>query len=356
MAVGVEFRLDVAHLVEDEGREDDQDAHEDPRKRRAFETQAQVVDLREDDGETLEPDVQQSVYQCDVQVEEEHHGLREGQRERADQDHGRNFAACHVLAFEFRLAHQLVVAREFAQAARAAVQDVGGRSFGHQECEEHQCEPRKPHKFPDRPRPAACFDGEPADERTQNWTTDSTHAPDGHPVRSLGRGVDINDRGAAGGERRRAHKARDEAESQQHAEIRRESRGDLQHDEQRQGANVDRSTPDLRHLGHWRPQHRTNTISEHKQRQAQCRCDAADAKHFADIHDAGRVDGRADVDGEGEQADLESDPDFLDKAPVLWVFRVVGSEPVDNVRVAAFLRIDLGTAGGVGVGEVLVGV
>lgn len=283
LALGVELWLDVPALVVDEGREDDEDADEDADEGRALEAQAEAVDLREDDGEALEPDVQQSVDERDVQVEQEDHGLGEAQGERAHQHHLRHLTARHVLALELRLADQFVVAAELAQAPRAPVQDVGRRRLGHAQRQQHQREARQPHQLPDRPAPAARLDCEPAHQRAQNRPAHRPDAPNRHPVRALRRRVDVADGRAASRERRRAHEPRDEAEREEHAEVRRQRRRDLQHHKQRQRPDVDRPAPDLRHLRQGRPQHGTHAVAEHEERQPQCRRDSADAECLADV-------------------------------------------------------------------------
>jgi len=98
LAVLIEMRLGVLPIPNDEEREDDEDANEDAQERNALEAETETVDPGEDNRERLEPDVQQTVDQRDVQVQEEHDGLRKEQLERLDEGHLGHVAGRHVFA------------------------------------------------------------------------------------------------------------------------------------------------------------------------------------------------------------------------------------------------------------------
>lgn len=62
----------------------EEDADEDADEGETFGAETEVVDFDKDDGEGLEPDVQETVYQGDVEIEEEDHGLRKVEAYRSD--------------------------------------------------------------------------------------------------------------------------------------------------------------------------------------------------------------------------------------------------------------------------------
>ena len=73
LAVVVELRLDyLVEVIEERGHDED-GAEEDANERETFLAQIELVDADEDDGEGFEPDVQETVDEGDVQIEEEDH-------------------------------------------------------------------------------------------------------------------------------------------------------------------------------------------------------------------------------------------------------------------------------------------
>jgi hypothetical protein len=65
--------------------------------------------------------------------------------------------------------------------------------------------------------------------------------------------------------------------------------------------------------------HRPERISDDEEGQAEEGGDVADVELLHYAEEAGGVDGRADVDGYGEEADLEGDEDFFGAGPVFGV-------------------------------------
>jgi len=105
-----------------------------------------------------------------------------------------------LLAHDLRLAAESLDAGEFAEAARAAVEDVGRTCFGQEEGEKDEGEAAEPHQFPDRPRPAFMLSGESADEGTKHGSTYGCDAPDSDGVGALVGSEHIADTGASGSE------------------------------------------------------------------------------------------------------------------------------------------------------------
>ncbi len=83
----VELRLNVFVVVEEEGEHDDEGADEDPEEGEAFGAEREVIDFDEDDGEALEPEVEESVDEREVHVQKEADRFREREGERPDEDH-----------------------------------------------------------------------------------------------------------------------------------------------------------------------------------------------------------------------------------------------------------------------------
>jgi len=90
----------------------------------------------------------------------------------------------------------------------------------------------------------------------------------------------------------------------------------LEDDEDGKGADVNGISADLRDLGHGGPDHGTDAVAGDEESEAQRGFDLADAEFFDDVFGAGGVDCGADVDGEGEEADLEGYEDFFEGGPV----------------------------------------
>jgi len=100
-----------------------------------------VVDVDEDDGERLEPDVQQTVDEGDVEVEQEGNRFCETDGERFDESHLDDLAACHAFSIDLGLALKVEIAREFAIPGSPSIEDVAGTRFRQAERQEDQTEP-----------------------------------------------------------------------------------------------------------------------------------------------------------------------------------------------------------------------
>lgn len=130
VAIGVEPGLEIVVHPGVEGGDGEEGADEDADEREALLAEGEAVDVDEDDGKGLEPDVEQAVDEGDVEVEEEDHGLEEVERDGPHHHHHEDVFAGHILAREFGLALELVVAGGFAEALGAPVEDVGRAGLG----------------------------------------------------------------------------------------------------------------------------------------------------------------------------------------------------------------------------------
>ena len=73
LAVVVELRLDdLVEVIEERG-DDEGGAEEDAHERETFLAEVELVDANEDNGKGFEPDVQETINEGDVQIEEEDH-------------------------------------------------------------------------------------------------------------------------------------------------------------------------------------------------------------------------------------------------------------------------------------------
>lgn len=123
-AVLVELGLDEFVGVVIKGHQDDDGTDEDAEEGQTFETLGEVVDLAEDDGEGLEPEVEKAVCEGDVEVECEANGFLQGEGEGPDEDHGNDFLRGHAFGFELWLAFDVAVAGSLADVDGATVDDV----------------------------------------------------------------------------------------------------------------------------------------------------------------------------------------------------------------------------------------
>ena len=128
----------------EERRHHNKRTDQNPQERQPLSPQTKPVDPHEHDGERFEPDVQQAVHERDVHVQEEDDGLAEAEREGADEHHGDDLAAAHVLRFDFGLALQVGVVGGFAHALRPPVEDVAAAGFGEEEDQEDEAGAREP--------------------------------------------------------------------------------------------------------------------------------------------------------------------------------------------------------------------
>lgn len=157
-------------------------------------------------------------------------------------------------------------------------------------------------------------------------------APDGKAVRALGGRVHVTDTRAAGRETRAPDEACEEAKGEEHAEIRRERRGHLQDHKEQQREDVNRIPPRLRDLGQRAPDHGAQAVAGDEDGQAERRGHRGHAKVRGRVRDARRVDGRADVDAKGQEADLEGDEELFAAGPIHGVLCVV------SARIMAWLE------------------
>ena len=123
-AIVVELGLDEFVAVVEKGYQDNKGTDEDAEEGEAFETLREVVDLAKDDGEGLEPKVEQTVGEGDVEIESEANGFLQGEGEGPDEDHEENLLRGHAFGFELWLALDVDVAGNLADVDSATVDDV----------------------------------------------------------------------------------------------------------------------------------------------------------------------------------------------------------------------------------------
>ena len=130
-----------------------------------------------------------------------------------------------------------------------------------------------------------------------------------------------------------ADKAREEAQRKERAEILAEGGGDLERDEYGQARDVHGRAAELGDLRQWGEEHGPDPVSEDEKREAERRGDVRDAKLLRDEVGSRGVDRGADIDGEGEEADVERDETAFREAPLR-------GERAVSCTVFAYLKLD----------------
>lgn len=258
----------------------------------------------------------QTINESNIQVEEEDHGLGEVQGERTNKRHHDNVLAAHLLSLHLGLALQLVVPSDLAHTSSAAVEDVGRAGFREKEEDEDQAGTTENHQFPDRPSPAQYRNREPRDERSQCGTADGGQTPNTDTKSSFGRCVHVTDGCTTSCKHGRTEESRQESKGEEHADVRGEGGRNLQQDEDKQSPDVDGVPANVWNLGHGRPEHGTKTVPSDEQGQTES-CDyLADLEFLLDTPFTRRVDSGTNVDGEGQETNLEGDEELLP----FWLF------------------------------------
>jgi len=87
-------------------------ADHDTQESSTLQTEREAVDLDENDWEGLEPDVQKTVNEGDVEVKKEDHWLLEVESNWTNENHHDNVLAGHGLTHQFWLANQIFVSSQ----------------------------------------------------------------------------------------------------------------------------------------------------------------------------------------------------------------------------------------------------
>ena len=140
-ALVVELRFEVAVEVVEEGDDDDEASDGDAEEGEALTLEREAVHVDEYDGEALEPEIEQSVDQGDVDVQQEADRLGEGEGEWPDENHQPNLSSCHALGLNLRLALHPWIVRERPDPPCPPVEDVAAACFRQKEEQEHKAEP-----------------------------------------------------------------------------------------------------------------------------------------------------------------------------------------------------------------------
>lgn len=120
----VELGLDEFVAVVEKWDYDDNGTDEDAEEGETFKALGEVVDVAEDNGEGLEPEVEEAVGEGDVKVECEADGFSQCEGEGSDEDHEEDLLRGHAFGFELWLAFDVGVAGYLADVDSAAVDDV----------------------------------------------------------------------------------------------------------------------------------------------------------------------------------------------------------------------------------------
>ncbi len=100
----------VAVIIVEERDHGGGGAEQDTDEGETFGAEGEVVGGDENDGEGFEPEVEEAVDECQIEVQQETDGFRKGQGEGTDEDHHSDFLPGHAFGFNLRLAfHARVV-------------------------------------------------------------------------------------------------------------------------------------------------------------------------------------------------------------------------------------------------------
>ena len=249
-ALLVELWFDVLVVVKEEGDHDDEGAEEDAEEGETLGAEGEAVDVDENDGEGLKPEVEEAVDEGEVGVEEKADGFGEGEGEGADEDHQRYLLPGHAFSFELGLAFDPRVVGQFPDPHRAAIEDIAAAGLGQEEEEDDEAEAGQPHQFPDRPSPALTLCREAPDQRAESRPENGRNAPHADAIGLFLGLVDVGDAGAAGGEHGTADEAGEKAEGEDHAAVGGVDDGELEKNESEKGAEVDRVAAYVWYFGH----------------------------------------------------------------------------------------------------------
>lgn len=216
----IELRFDVLVIVEKEGDHDDEGTQEDAEEGETFGSGREAVDPNEDYWEALEPEVEQSVDQCDIEIQEKANGLRERQGKRPDENHHCNLFSRHSLGLDLRLALHLRIFRQRPNSHCPPIEDVATACLRKKEEQEDEAKSGQPHQFPNRPLPTLILGSKSPNKRAQSRPEHSRYAPHANAIGLFFRLIHIGDGGATGSEHGTADEAGDEAESEEHTGVR----------------------------------------------------------------------------------------------------------------------------------------
>ena len=209
-----------------------------------------MVNVEKHDREALKPEIQQSIDQRQVKVDEETDRFGEREGERADEHHHRNLFSGHSLRLNLWLALQPRIVCQRPDPHCPSVKNVATACLRQTEEQEEEAKCGQPHQFPNRPPPVQTFYRKASNEGAEGRPTNSRHPPDTDAIGLFLRLVYICNSGAAGGEHGAADEASDEAECEQHTAVGGIDDRQLKENEGEQGTNINRISTDVRYLGH----------------------------------------------------------------------------------------------------------
>lgn len=140
LSIFVEVWLQTVLEVDEEWWNSDDSSNQDTKECHTFSAQSETIDTDEDDRERLEPDVQETVDQGDVQVEQEYHWLGEVKSEWSDKRHHYDVLSCHRLGHQLWFGLDVWVACQLPDAPCTAHKEVVRAGLRKEEEQEHQAE------------------------------------------------------------------------------------------------------------------------------------------------------------------------------------------------------------------------
>ena len=242
---------------------------------------------------------------------------------------------------DFGLGAKARVAGDFAQARRAAEEDVGRRRFGHADKHGDEDGPRDPDDFPQGPAPSFGGNGKARKQRAKSGAAVGGCDPDGEGVGELEERVHVLHGGTAVGKARATEEALEEAKHEETGEGVDRRRRNRQDDEEQESDDVYRTSANEGDFAKRSEDQRPDAIRQDVEGQRQRCVGSIDTEVLNHAEFAGRVDCRAGVHGEGVETYHERDEATFGVGPVLRVGGIVGGVPVhQDVAVRRLLRGD----------------
>lgn len=175
----------------------DDDADGDGQECQAHFAEVEVVHCVVDEGEGFEEGVEDSVHDGSVDGGEGDAGVQQHEFKGAPESFGGDGPGSEVCLVDFRLALELVVAGEAAEALGAAEEDGCRGGLWEEEEEGQEDGSVHPEHFPERPAPVLGCDAEATDDGAEGWAAGCSEGPEGEDVGELDQAVDVLEGGAA---------------------------------------------------------------------------------------------------------------------------------------------------------------
>jgi len=301
----------------------DKTADKQSQERQVAVSRKEAVSFEVHSREGLEVRVKNSIDQPDVDVDGQNDRLGKRHGEWPQQSGFDEFTASHFCAIDLALGFELVVSSEFSESLSSPVEDILRGGLGHGERQQGQTESTQPEHLIERPPPSLGGDSVTRDHRGESGTGGSGETVKAHGVGEFVWSKAVLEGCTTCSKRGRTDESSKESQNAETGKVGDSRSRGLQRAKDCQGDNVRDTPSDLGDLGDGTEEEWADTVTDDKEREGQSRGDCADLEDLAELHDGGRHDGRAHVDGNGDEHDAESRPALLARRPILGVLEII---------------------------------